>query len=578
MPEFTYRNEKQAPLSYSEVDNNLQAVEDIYDNVVVAEGLLSTQANLYPDVATGLADTVNGDYFNVVSATLEGYTDLYLNDAGVATLQKSFKLPVNVADGIDYAPPGFGAVTTDVQTKLRETISVKDFDAKGDGTTDDTSALQSAINYIKTLGGGRVYIPEGVYLISSTLIIDSPNIELFGDKHDMNLFADVTKGTILKWNGGVSSGYMMQVYTVDSALSKKIGGVVVDGIAFNGNGQCARGLHIRTVDNSVFSNLGFEKLTEWGIYTETNLVAPNGGSTVEAADNQHNYFSNILVNCTGQSSCGGIKLTANPLGVAANTSMNEFHNLSVRIEDGVALHFGNADSNTVQHFRVFRVIADTGLAVKFDEQTSDPAPNVNYMYARTNVIYHMHTAWAGIEAVGTLGAFKPSVDNAIFGLNLDGNAVNVEPVIGSDATLSIFSARQMNVPLTNAIVSARSSYVNGNTNSGTAEAAKAALGLPNDAAMFIHNENANAAKHIVVSNDNGVAWELTIDRSTGNLSLDQLAGTSAKVVLGNSIQLQGQTTTTSATAGSASPLPGNPQGYLVLTLNGVDRKIAFWPV
>jgi|GEM_PF-2907708 len=45
-------------------------------------------------------------------------------------------------------------------------INVKDFGAKGDGITDDTEAIQTAINYKKD---GTVLIPDGDYLISSTI-------------------------------------------------------------------------------------------------------------------------------------------------------------------------------------------------------------------------------------------------------------------------------------------------------------------------------------------------------------------------------------------------------------------------
>ena len=69
---------------------------------------------------------------------------------------------------------GTGATARTVQSKLRESVSVKDFGAVGDGVTDDTTAIQKAIDT-----GLRVFIPAGDYIISSTLTL-APNTTLFG--------------------------------------------------------------------------------------------------------------------------------------------------------------------------------------------------------------------------------------------------------------------------------------------------------------------------------------------------------------------------------------------------------------
>lgn len=69
-------------------------------------------------------------------------------------------LSTNVTDASTtvYTPAGSGAVQTNVQAKLRETVSVKDFGAVGDGVTDDTAAIQNAeLN-------SPVYAPLGTYL------------------------------------------------------------------------------------------------------------------------------------------------------------------------------------------------------------------------------------------------------------------------------------------------------------------------------------------------------------------------------------------------------------------------------
>ena len=99
------------------------------------------------------------------------------------------------SDWIGFEPAGIGAVAMSVQDKLRETVSVKDFGAVGDGVTDDTAAIQAALDYQQaatvtntsttgqTMGRGPVvFFPEGVYLISATLNIKSAYAWLLGEQ------------------------------------------------------------------------------------------------------------------------------------------------------------------------------------------------------------------------------------------------------------------------------------------------------------------------------------------------------------------------------------------------------------
>ena len=55
-------------------------------------------------------------------------------------------------------------------------VNVKDFGAKGDGSTDDTVACQSAINCLPS--GARLYFPEGTYLISPLCLKSHMTLEL----------------------------------------------------------------------------------------------------------------------------------------------------------------------------------------------------------------------------------------------------------------------------------------------------------------------------------------------------------------------------------------------------------------
>lgn len=66
-----------------------------------------------------------------------------------------------------------------ISDRFADIINVKDFGAKGDGVTDDTAALKAAILHISLLGGGELQVPEGVYIISDTLIVPD-NVVLIG--------------------------------------------------------------------------------------------------------------------------------------------------------------------------------------------------------------------------------------------------------------------------------------------------------------------------------------------------------------------------------------------------------------
>jgi hypothetical protein len=102
-------------------------------------------------------------------------------------------LPNVTADSQDirYLPAGTSTVRN-VQAKLRETVSVKDFGAVGDGVTDDTAAIQAAINasYNK-----RLFVPAGNYKITATLNIIVSGITIFGENLGSTTFIQHTDNT-----------------------------------------------------------------------------------------------------------------------------------------------------------------------------------------------------------------------------------------------------------------------------------------------------------------------------------------------------------------------------------------------
>lgn len=72
------------------------------------------------------------------------------------------------AGSVTYTPAGSGAVTTTADAKLKESVSVKDFGAVGDGVTDDSAAIQAALDV-----HDNVVAPPGNFKLNSTVYVKS---------------------------------------------------------------------------------------------------------------------------------------------------------------------------------------------------------------------------------------------------------------------------------------------------------------------------------------------------------------------------------------------------------------------
>ncbi len=73
-----------------------------------------------------------------------------------------------------FLQAGIGAIFRTFQDKMRDTVSVKDFGAKGDGMQVESMAIQRAIDYAASLSrGGSVVIPPGLYRLDQPIAMRS---------------------------------------------------------------------------------------------------------------------------------------------------------------------------------------------------------------------------------------------------------------------------------------------------------------------------------------------------------------------------------------------------------------------
>jgi hypothetical protein len=110
---------------------------------------------------------------NNITVNTDTSGDLVFNKGAPGALTEITRIKNN--GELAYTPAGTGAVATTVQSKLRESVSVKDFGAVGDGSTDDSAAIQAAIDacvYTESKPyNSTVYLPSGVYRLNSGILL-----------------------------------------------------------------------------------------------------------------------------------------------------------------------------------------------------------------------------------------------------------------------------------------------------------------------------------------------------------------------------------------------------------------------
>ena len=144
--------------------------------------------------------------------------------------------------------------------------NVKAYGAVGDGTTDDTVAIQAALTAAVTAGGGIVYLPAAIYKVTNTLLIGS-YVHVVGAGRGATIIRSpagaytgkvVNSGTILTTLAMAGSvvGASVQSLTVDHATN----GTTANGIAVQIDGAGNYGTNCVIEDTQVLFSVGSQYL------------------------------------------------------------------------------------------------------------------------------------------------------------------------------------------------------------------------------------------------------------------------------------------------------------------------------
>lgn len=164
-----------------------------------------------------------------------------------------------------------GRYALDVSGSLA--INVKDYPylAKGDGTTDDTTAVQAAIN---ASANGAVFFPAGRYRVTASLTLPLEGVRLFGSGNKRSIIVN-------------DSAAGIAVIKADNQAAYNDGWVIEDlGIITKHTADIG-------VDLSAVSRASLSRIRVWG--DEDQIVPTGTGVLLDALANS--CYGNTLIDC-----------------------------------------------------------------------------------------------------------------------------------------------------------------------------------------------------------------------------------------------------------------------------------------
>jgi hypothetical protein len=256
--------------------------------------LFTLTSVIYAPGANALAVYVNGirytsgvDYLETDSDEVTFTSGLTLGDEVLFVAGRTLNDGVG-AEQVSFLPAGTGAVARTAQAKMRESVSVKDFGAVGDGVTNDYLSIQAAINATNSSGGGKVFFPAGKYNIGSSGLVVYQNIILQGDVTRYG--GGTTRGTSVIYTGSGNAIYG------ENILDLQILDLDIDCTASTGVYPSGRGIWLNGVWKSTLRNVTVRGVTPakgYSIVFETNPDAFGPPSPANAWGGQHNYLEQV---------------------------------------------------------------------------------------------------------------------------------------------------------------------------------------------------------------------------------------------------------------------------------------------
>lgn len=409
-------------------------------------------ANTLNVFVDGVKQYVGTSYVETNSTTVTFSSGLHVGAAVEFTTAVTLSAGVVDAALVTYTPPFTGSVSTNVETKLSEIVSVKDFGAVGDGVADDTTAIQAAIDSLPSTGGA-VYFPSGVYHVSGIYIDGTSGsktgVTLYGDGRGSEVFLITGSNgeNVIAANSGTD--FTIRNLTINGNVAgNPIPGSPTDPDYEKWNGIRMAGVERALITECLIVNCGF------------GGILPGAANLTDSPSQQIIMSNNIMRD--NSFGIGAMYQNANIIEnnvIVANLTygmvVDQFSSQCV-IAGNTVIGNGN---NGIFGYRVDRCTfsgnvcrSNSGVGLVIDNGSVDNTIIGNACGDNTN---------SGIKVIG--GAYNNTVsgntcdNNGQYGINVDGSGNNV--IVGNTVRENTYSGIGI-VSSPNTVVNDNNCYLN----------------------------------------------------------------------------------------------------------------------
>jgi len=278
------------------------------------------------------------DSKNIVLTADVSTGDLVINKGVYDGTLTEISRIMNAGGGAQYVPAGTGAVATTVQTKLRESVSVKDFTGfDPTGATDSTAAVQAAVTYIETLGRDapvELLFPPGAIVDLKMVFITTGGIKLNGNGCKIVQNHDSVNSVTV---GGAGQ------YKMSSAFFIKRGAVAVEITGFEFTTDDSSFPALAAGFGSYFASIGGQHFDDLNIHHNKFSGGQDRALLVQAGEKLR-FVANDLVN-NGITVHIGYLLNIYFYDGSSDTS-TKYSPLDVWVVDNAVDGYSSTDPNT----------------------------------------------------------------------------------------------------------------------------------------------------------------------------------------------------------------------------------------